>query len=114
MNVDLGDFAEIGDVILTKKQLEPSFGDKDDSDEYAQPTIFKVHANKEQTVFKLVAQGEPDPLDKGKAAFPHSSSTDKHGKVYTLDKEEYEKLQLFPKPPGMAGGMPGMGGALGM
>lgn len=118
MNVDLGDFAEIGDVVLTKKQLEPSFGDKDDSDEYPQPTRFKVFANKEQTVFRLVAQGETDPMDSDKAAFPHSASTDKHGKVYMLDKEEYEKLQLFPKQPGMGGGMgggmPGMGSPFGM
>jgi len=110
MNMEIGDFADISDIVASNKELKPMGDEK--PIQMKKSTIYKVSRNPESNAVTLKVQAKPDPNDPEKAAFPHASASPYHGKKFVLSPEEYEdKFGKFPpEPGGPLGGAGGLGG----
>lgn len=94
MNIGLSDFADMGNTMLTNIKLTPDGSDKEVT--YSRPTMFSVKSNADGTIFKLCdISSKSDNVKRPEN--PHSPISDAPGATYTLDKDAYEKLLLFPK-----------------
>lgn len=105
-NIDLKDMSEVGDIVLANVKMTPDNGNK--PIEYKNATKFKVWSNEDGTVFKIQDTSYPDENQPNKADFPSVSQSPYAGKIFTLSRDQYEKLNMFPKSPDQNIGMGGM------
>lgn len=97
-NIDMGDFAQIGNTFRANITLTTSSGEKV---KFPYLTEFEVWSNSDGSVFKLIVKGSKNSNSGYGSASPHE------GKVFTLNKKSFEQLQLYPRNPqaNMGGGM---------
>lgn len=95
-NFDAGDMSQQGTITLANIKMTPDGGDE--PIEYKTLTQFQVWSNPDNTVFKLK---DVNGIDKGsdRASNPYTTVSSNAGRTFTLTKDQYEKLLMFPKQP---------------